>query len=82
MNIGRIPNTLFLVLIRAYQWCISPILHALVGPSGGCRHHPSCSRYAATCFQRLPFFKALGHTLRRISRCHPWGTSGYDPPPE
>jgi len=26
-------------------------------------------------------WKGLGLTLRRISRCHPWGTQGSDPVP-
>ena len=36
-----------LLLIRGYQLAISPLL------GNTCRFHPSCSRYAATCIERL-----------------------------
>ena len=64
-----------LALIRLYQLGISPLL----GP--GCRHEPSCSRYAAEAIERhgLASGSALG--ARRVLRCHPWGTSGWDPVP-
>jgi putative membrane protein insertion efficiency factor len=65
----------FLVLIKLYQWIVSPWL----GPS--CRYTPTCSHYAATALQRHGLFKGTWLAIKRISRCHPWGGSGYDPVP-
>jgi putative membrane protein insertion efficiency factor len=65
----------FIVLIRIYQWVISPWL----GPK--CRFMPTCSHYAAEALQKHGVWKGLGLAIKRISRCHPWGSSGYDPVP-
>jgi putative membrane protein insertion efficiency factor len=65
----------FLALIKLYQWILSPWL----GPS--CRYTPTCSHYAATALQRHGLLKGTWLALKRISRCHPWGGSGYDPVP-
>ncbi len=65
----------FLLLIRFYQWVISPWL----GPK--CRFTPTCSQYAAEALQKHGVWKGLGLAIKRISRCHPWGSSGYDPVP-
>ena len=62
-------------LIRAYQLLISPFLP----PS--CRYEPSCSHYAE---EAIVAHGALRGTIlagKRILRCHPWGSSGYDPVP-
>ena len=65
----------FRSLIAIYRYCISPFI------AGACRFHPSCSAYADESFQTHNAFKASILTLKRISRCHPWGGSGYDPVP-
>lgn len=65
-------------LIRAYQLTLSPLFY-LIGVR--CRHQPTCSAYAMEAFRTHPAPKALWLTLRRVGRCHPWGTSGYDPVP-
>jgi len=64
-----------LLLIRLYWWTLSPLL------GGVCRYEPSCSRYTAVCIERFGFFKGSWLGMKRISRCTPWGGSGYDPPP-
>lgn len=62
--------------IRVYQYCLSP----LVGPS--CRHLPSCSEYAEDALRRHGLARGGWLALKRLGRCHPWGTSGYDPVPD
>jgi uncharacterized protein len=59
--------------IRAYQYLISSWLP----PS--CRFAPTCSNYAIEAIQKHGVFKGMWMAFRRISRCHPWGGSGYDP---
>lgn len=66
----------FLVLIKIYQWVISPIL----GPNK-CRFTPTCSHYAAEALKKYGPFKGSWLAIKRISRCHPWGGKGYDPVP-
>ncbi len=64
-----------LLLIRAYQRLLSPLLPR------ACRFYPSCSSYAAEAVERHG--PALGAFLaaRRIARCHPFNPGGYDPVP-
>ncbi len=71
----RILSYPFILLIRIYQLIISPIL----GPK--CRFTPTCSHYALGAFRKYGLFKGFWLTVKRISRCHPWGGSGYDPVP-
>ena len=66
----------FVLLIRFYQVCISPLLPPT------CRFTPTCSQYALEAFRRHGLFKGLYLTVKRLLRCHPWGGSGYDPVPE
>ena len=65
----------FIVLVRFYQLCISP----LKPPS--CRFTPTCSQYAIEALRKHGPIKGLYLTIRRLLRCHPWGGSGYDPVP-
>ncbi|MBZ9627426.1 membrane protein insertion efficiency factor YidD [Psychroflexus sp. CAK57W] len=66
----------FVILINVYQWVISPLL----GPS--CRFQPTCSHYALEAFKTHGVLKGFYLSIVRISKCHPWGKSGYDPVPE
>lgn len=63
-------------MIRVYQYTLSPFLGA------NCRHSPSCSEYAVGALQEWGVFRGTWLAIKRIGRCHPWGTSGYDPVPK
>lgn len=64
-----------ILLIRIYQLVISP----WIGPK--CRYTPTCSRYGIEALKKHGLLKGGWLTITRISRCHPWGGSGYDPVP-
>jgi putative membrane protein insertion efficiency factor len=62
-------------LIRFYQLTLSSLL------GRQCRYLPSCSAYADEAIQRHGLWAGGWMGAARICRCHPWGASGYDPPP-
>ena len=62
-------------MILIYQKLISPWTPA------SCRFTPSCSDYALGAFKKHGIRKGFKLTLFRITSCHPWGGSGYDPIP-
>ena len=68
-------STIIIVLVRAYQAALSPLLGA------SCRFEPSCSNYCIEAVRRHGALRGLGLALRRIGRCHPFHAGGYDPVP-
>ena len=68
-------SRIVLALIRFYQLAINPWLPPR------CRYQPTCSQYAIEAVQKHGALKGGWLALRRIGRCHPWGSSGYDPVP-
>lgn len=74
-GIKRLFGMLFLLLIRAYQLLLSPMLGA------SCRYTPTCSQYGIEAIRKHGPFKGGWLTLKRIGRCHPWGGHGHDPVP-
>lgn len=66
---------IFILPIRFYQLCISPMLPA------SCRFVPTCSQYAIEAIMKHGIFRGSYLAIRRILRCHPWRGSGYDPVP-
>lgn len=46
-----------------------------------CRHEPSCSSYMIEALERFGW-RGLGLGLKRLGKCHPWGSWGWDPVPE
>ena len=71
----RIPQRLFIGLIRFYQRAISPYFPAC------CRYTPTCSQYALEAVRKYGALKGGYLALRRILRCHPFHPGGYDPVP-
>jgi putative membrane protein insertion efficiency factor len=63
----------------AYKRVLSPMLHS-VGVSQ-CIFLPTCSEYAYLAMLRHGFRRGGWMALKRIGRCHPLGTGGFDPVP-
>ena len=66
---------LVVLLIRFYQYAISPFL------GRSCRYHPSCSEYAVEAVEKYGALKGSWLAVKRVGRCHPWHPGGYDPVP-
>lgn len=73
---SRFFGKIFIFLVRIYQYTISPLFGA------NCRYTPTCSEYAVKAIKVWGPFKGSWLAIKRISRCHPWGSHGYDPVPE
>ena len=63
---------ILVLLIRAYQVCLSP----LFGKT--CRFYPSCSTYSMEAIKRHGCFKGIALTIKRICKCHPFHPGGVD----
>ncbi len=74
-GILKLLGLLLLIPVYFYKYAISPFTPA------SCRHVPTCSEYAVQAIKIHGPVKGLFLASRRISKCHPWGTSGYDPVP-
>lgn len=61
-------------LIRGYQ-------RAFAGRPSPCRFFPTCSCYAEEAITTHGAWRGGFLTLRRLSRCRPFGPSGFDPVP-
>ena len=62
--------------IHVYRWTLKP----LIGME--CRHLPTCSEYALEAIDKNGAWKGFWLMISRLCRCHPWGSSGYDPVPD
>jgi uncharacterized protein len=65
-----------IVLVKIYQWIISPILPQ------SCRYTPTCSNYMIEAVNVWGPIKGTYLGLKRIASCHPWGGHGHDPVPK
>lgn len=61
--------------IRSYQRLISPLL------APRCRFYPSCSNYAIEALERHGAARGGWLAVKRICRCHPLNSGGFDPVP-
>ena len=73
--INKIVTFPLVLLIRGYQLIVSPIL------GSNCRFMPTCSEYALESLKAYGLIKGTFLTIKRIGKCHPWGSHGYDPIP-
>lgn len=70
-----IPKFIASFPIHFYRWTFK----AFVGHN--CRYEPSCSAYTLEAIQKHGAIKGWWLGLKRILRCNPWGSSGYDSVP-
>jgi putative membrane protein insertion efficiency factor len=69
-------------LARLLMWPVRVYQSVRADRPSPCRHVPSCSTYALEALETHGPVKGTWLGVRRLLRCHPWGTSGYDPVPE
>ncbi|MGM0548534.1 MAG: membrane protein insertion efficiency factor YidD [Bacillota bacterium] len=62
---------LFFIII--YQKIISP------WTPKSCRFRPTCSEYTKQAIKKYGAVKGFWKGLKRILRCHPFSSGGYDP---
>ena len=68
------PQRAMVKAIRFYQV-------AREGYPSPCRFWPSCSHYAVEAIETHGSLRGVWLTVRRLSRCRPFGPSGVDPVP-
>jgi putative membrane protein insertion efficiency factor len=66
-------------VIWLYRRSLSPVFAAL---GVRCRHLPTCSEYAAEAVRRHGATKGFWLAVSRLTRCHPFGSHGFDPVPD
>ncbi|MCH1445351.1 MAG: membrane protein insertion efficiency factor YidD [Luminiphilus sp.] len=74
--ISKLLTALLKIPIKFYQIGISPFI------GNRCRYFPSCSTYAIEALDTHGAVFGSFLAAKRICRCHPWATGGYDPVPE
>lgn len=66
---------LILQALKIYMKFISPFL------GDHCRFYPTCSDYSYQVIEQFGIIKGGYLTTRRLLRCHPWHSGGFDPAP-
>jgi putative membrane protein insertion efficiency factor len=66
---------IFIFFIMIYKKIISPFLPK------ACRYYPTCSVYSAEALKKYGLIKGLYLAIKRILRCNPFFSGGYDPVP-
>lgn len=61
--------------LRGYKRWISPWLPR------ACRFEPTCSEYMYQAIKKKGVLRGLFLGIKRLLRCHPFSTGGFDPVP-
>jgi len=64
---------ILIIVLKGYKILISPLL-----PSA-CRFHPTCSEYMMEAVSKHGAWRGVWMGLKRLGRCHPFHSGGYDP---
>jgi putative membrane protein insertion efficiency factor len=68
-------KNIVLSFIRFYQYAFSPYFLP------ACRYYPTCSTYAYEAVNKYGVIQGSLLAVKRIFRCHPFYSGGYDPVP-
>ena len=71
----HVTSGIVLAALRGYKLLLSPLF------AGSCRFVPSCSDYMAEAVTRHGAARGVWLGIRRLARCQPLGSAGYDPVP-
>ncbi|WP_322776984.1 membrane protein insertion efficiency factor YidD [Candidatus Megaera venefica] len=64
-----------ILIIKFYQYFISPWL------GKNCKYSPTCSAYCLEAINSYGAIKGIFFSIKRIIRCNPFTSGGYDPLP-
>ena len=73
---SRVGQWLLLAFVQLYRIFLSPFL------GGACKFYPSCSQYAQEAIALHGARRGSWLALRRLGRCRPLTTGGFDPVPD
>ena len=68
-------RSLLILFIKFYQLCLSPFFVSR------CRYTPTCSMYTIECLEKYGVTKGFWLSIKRISKCRPGSSGGFDPIP-
>jgi len=66
---------------RFLAWSIGGYQHLFAGRPSPCRYVPTCSTYALEAIEAHGAGRGTWLATRRLLRCHPLASHGYDPVP-
>ncbi|QZY55055.1 membrane protein insertion efficiency factor YidD [Crassaminicella profunda] len=64
---------ILIVMVKLYRNYISPLKPQT------CRFYPTCSQYALEALEKYGAIKGTFMSIKRILKCHPFHSGGYDP---
>ena len=71
--INAVASRLLIALVWVYRFTLGWLL------GGRCRFQPTCSQYMLDAVAKYGPWRGGWMGVKRVLRCHPWGSSGYDP---
>lgn len=70
------------MIARFFARCIRGYQRLFAGRASPCRYVPTCSTYALEAIEAHGAGRGSWLAARRLLRCHPFASHGYDPVPE